>query len=464
MEVNLSKSVIAALMILVFLVGVPVDLRAQQQQQQQQQASALQAIPFRFQPYITVQEVYDSNLFLSPNNRTHDWITTVTPGLRISQQDAFTGILLDVNGGYNWYADNDYLDYWSLLGNLEARYSPNRYWNFRVRDYAIRSEDPRERQFGGQYDQFYSTQNQNRSIYFRNVVEPSIEYLFARDSSLRVAYVNNYYDNEDPLTEDSISNAGNAILTYWFNVRNGITLDYRYEQIAYEDMTPDLTNNDIRGRYMHRLNPATSVFAEYLYQIRDYDDPGVDYVVHSPSIGIQHAFSRTLSGLLQVGYYYADPDIGDSRDGLTVNTNLSMRSELTTYTLFAIGGYREEFQTADNAGFVEYYRGGLTVSHRLLQRLTLNLGADAEWDKFIGDEEAWLYTARVGMTYQILRWMNIEAGVAYSENDSNVEGNDYTDWRGFITLTMTYGDAPRPAPAGTGGSTAPTSTGTGGRR
>lgn len=449
MEVNRQKSIIAALIVLVFLAGVPADLRAQQQQQQ---PSALQTIPFRFQPYITVQEVYDSNIFLSRTNETHDWITTVTPGIRISQQDAFTGILLDVNGGYNWYANNDYLDYWSALGNLEARFSPNRYWNFRVRDYLIRSEDPRERQYGGLYDQFYSTQNQNRSIYIRNVVEPSIEYLFARDSSFRVAYINNYYDNEDPTVDDSISHAVNPILTYWFDIRNGIILDYRYEQIAY-DTSPDQTNNDIRGRYTHRFSPATSVFAEYIYRIRDYDDPGVDYVVHTPSAGIQHAFSRTLSGLLQLGYYYADPDVGESRDGLTVNANLSLRSELTTYTLFAAGGYREEFQTANNAGFVEYYRGGLTVSHRLLQRLTVNLGADVEWDKFIGDEEAWLYTARVGMTYQIFRWMNIEAGVAYSENDSNVEANDYTDWRGFITLTLTYGDAPRPAPAGATGFT-----------
>ncbi|HRT27263.1 MAG TPA: hypothetical protein P5573_04030, partial [Syntrophales bacterium] len=113
MEVKLStKSLMAVFVILVFLAGAPVEVQAQQRQQQQQ-PSALQAIPFRFQPYITVQEVYDSNLFLSSNNRTHDWITTVTPGLRVSQQDAFTGILLDVNGGYNWYANNDDLDYWS---------------------------------------------------------------------------------------------------------------------------------------------------------------------------------------------------------------------------------------------------------------------------------------------------------------------------------------------------------------
>jgi len=457
--VKLKKRGIAILVIFMFLVGVPADLLAQQQQQQQEQPSALQTIPFRFQPYITAQEAYDSNIFLSTRNKTDDWITTVTPGIRISQQDAFTGILLDVNGGYNWYANNSDLDYWSALGNLEARYSPNRYWNLRVRDYIIRSEDPRERQYGGQYDQNYVSLNENRSIYLRNVLEPSIEYFFARESSLRFSYVNTYYENEDPTIEDSTSNAFNPVLNYWFNVRNGITLDYRYEQIDYDDLPgqadaePDLTNNDIRGRYTYRFNPGTSVFADYIYQIRDYDDPGVDYTVNSPSIGIQHAFSRTLSGLLQVGYFYAEPDVGESRDGITFNTNLSLRSERTTYTIFGVGGYREEFQSADNAGFIEYYRGGLTVSHRLLRNLTLNLGADVEWDDFVTDEDAWLYTATAGITYQVLRWMSIAAGVSYLENDSNIDINDYDSWRGFITLNLTYGADPRPTPGGVSGFT-----------
>ena len=65
MEVNSSKIGIAAIVILMFMVGIPADLRAQQQQQQQQQQpSVLQSIPLRFQPYITAQELYDSNLFL----------------------------------------------------------------------------------------------------------------------------------------------------------------------------------------------------------------------------------------------------------------------------------------------------------------------------------------------------------------------------------------------------------------
>ena len=441
-----SKSGIAAIIVLMFLIGVPADLRAQQPQQE---PSVLQAVPLRFQPYITAQEQYDSNIFRASSNRTADWITTVTPGVRVSQQDAFTGILLDVNGGYNWYANNSDLDFWSALGNLEARYSPSRYWNFRVRDYIIRSEDPQERQYGGLYNQAYSSLDRTRSIYIRNVLEPSIEYRFARDSSLAVAYTNNYYNNENSAIEDSMSNAITPTLNYWFDVRNGILLQYAYSNINY-DLSPDQTSNYGRARYTHRFNPATSVFADYIYQVVDFDSPGVDYTVNSPSVGIQHSFSRTLSGLLQVGYFRQDPDVGDTFDGFTINSNLTLQGEHTTYTIYALGGYREEYQTAENLGFIKYYRGGVTLSHRLLRSLTVGLGADAEWDDYATGEEAWIYTASLNMTYQVFRWMNITAGVAYSESDSNIEVNDYTDWRGFVTLNLTYGEAPRPAPAGTG--------------
>jgi len=439
-----SKGGIAAVIILMFLIGVPVDLMAQQQQQQE--PSALQTIPLRFQPYITTQEMYDSNIFLTATNRTADWITTVTPGIRIGQQDAFTGINLDVNGGYNWYANNSDLNFWSALGNLEARYSPSRYWNFRLREYILRSEDPQERQYGGQYNQMFSSIDQTRSIYIRNVVTPSIEYRFARDSSLGVAYTNNYYDNENPGIEDSISNAITPTLNYWFDVRNGILLQYTYSAINY-DVQSDQTSNYGRARYTHRFNPMTSVFGEYIYEVVDFDSPGVDYTVNSPSAGIEHAFSRSLSGLLQVGWFWQDPDVGDTFDGPTINSNLTLRGERTTYTVYALGGYREEYQTSENLGFIKYYRGGATISHRLLRHLTIGLDANVEWDDYATEEEAWLYTASLNMTYQLIRWMNITTGVAYSENDSNIEPNDYTDWRGFVSLTMTYGEGTRPAPA-----------------
>jgi hypothetical protein len=87
-----------------------------------------------FQPYISAQEEYNSNIDLTPTNRRDDYITTVSPGLRFStlpkseatraQQapsaEQKFGIDLDVNAGFVFYAREDDNNYTSLNGNLNT--------------------------------------------------------------------------------------------------------------------------------------------------------------------------------------------------------------------------------------------------------------------------------------------------------------------------------------------------------
>ena len=80
---------------------------------------------------------------------------------------------------------------------------------------------------GASPDQFIlSTQRGVHAIYLRNVVEPSMEYRFGRENLLSVLYRNNIYHNQSPLFEDSQENTVNPRLNYWFDIRNGITLEY----------------------------------------------------------------------------------------------------------------------------------------------------------------------------------------------------------------------------------------------
>src|SRR4030042_3579593 len=74
-----------------------------------------------FQPYISAQEEYNSNIDLTPTNRREDYITIVSPGLRFSTlprgevtraQQAPTaeqnfGIDLNFNAGFVFYAKEE---------------------------------------------------------------------------------------------------------------------------------------------------------------------------------------------------------------------------------------------------------------------------------------------------------------------------------------------------------------------
>jgi hypothetical protein len=112
---------------------------------------------------------------------------------------------------------------------------------------------------------------------------------------------------------------------------------------------------------------------EVYYLLRDFESPSNDYDIHRPSVGIEHAFSPTLNGRIQLGYYWADPERGDTIDDIYFDVNVSQRAERTTYTIALQGGFTEDFFTAENLGFNKYYRGIGRVSHQLLERMTVGI-------------------------------------------------------------------------------------------
>ena len=166
----------------------------------------LEDILSKFKADITVQEVYDNNIDLTPNRiKRDDYITTVSPRLRFSTSpkspvagefkkipsaEERYGIDLDVGAGFNFYAKNHEDNYISLNGTLNAWYAFTKDLNFRVRDYVIRSDDIREPDYSptaipGQY---LSSRTLNRVPWFRNVFEPSLQYQFGRENVFAFNY------------------------------------------------------------------------------------------------------------------------------------------------------------------------------------------------------------------------------------------------------------------------------------
>ena len=232
-------------------------------------------------------------------------------------------------------------------------------------------------------------------------------------------------------------------LTYWFDIRHGIYLEYGLTLGDFED-SPDLVGHMATGRYIYRFNPRTSIFGEYTQLWRNFDDPGVDYIVYRPSIGIEHAFSPTLSARVQGGYYLADPQMGSTVDGPFFDVLLTKRAQRTTYTLSLQGGYTEDFFTAENQGFTQYYRALGRITYQLLQRMTVGLFGSYEWAKYPGTviedktpkDNIWAIGGDA--SYQILKWLKVSLDVSHRENRSNISDRDYSEYRGIFRITATY--------------------------
>jgi hypothetical protein len=96
-------------------------------------------------------------------------------------------------------------------------------------------------------------------------------------------------------------------------------------------------------------------------------------MVYRPSLGIQHAFSPTLSGKAQFGYFWQSPEKGSTTGGLYYDVSLSQTVGKTTYTLLSQGGYSTDYFTAQNRGFTQTYKVIGKISHQLLQKMSVGL-------------------------------------------------------------------------------------------
>jgi hypothetical protein len=430
------------ILLTLFFIGIPSFVHAD-----------ISDILLKFYPYITAQEEYSTNILLSTNrNKLDDWITTVTPGLQFSHLEAGrVGIDLDVNGGYNYYAKNNGLSYWSASGRLDSWYAVTPSLTFRLRDYLIRSDAARENVYNNQYNAdgqyigntqpgqyLLSTVSGVQAIYLRNIVEPSMEYRFGKENLFSLLYRNNIYRNENPLFEDSMENTLNPKLTYWFDINNGVSLDYYLTWNTYQH-SPDQLVNGVTPRYTYRFNPQTSIFAEFHFEYEDFKSPGVDYYVYNPSLGIEYKFSPTLTGLAQGGYWWNIPKGGSKSEGPFFDLSLTQRAAKTLYTLAFQGGYEEDYITAQNLGFTKHYRGYGTINHQFTGRLSGQLTGSMErvWYSAEADNRKdWIWDARVGASYELFQWLTVALEGSYRGANSNISIRDYTEFSGLFRITV----------------------------
>jgi hypothetical protein len=408
-------------------------------------------ILLNFHPYITAEEEYNTNIFLSTNRyKIDDWITTVVPGLKYNTlQPGTYGVDLDVSGGYTYYAKNHDFSYWSPKGNLNAWYAVDPKLTFRVTDYLIRSDAARESRYNnlydaeGQYigdtepDQYLlSTQRGVHAIYLRNVVEPSVNYRFGRENLISLLYRNNIYRNKrDDLFEDSTENTINPRIDYWFDIKNGITLEGLLTRGNF-DVSEDLVSYEGRGRYTFRFTPKFSLFGEYDYTKVDFENPGIDYDIHRPALGMEYKFSPTLTGTIQGGYYWQIPAEGATQKGPHFTVSLKERGKKTSYTLVGEGGYTQDYFTSQNLGFNKYYRGYGTINHMLTERLSIRATGSIERPKYNTGQKDWISEGRLSASYLLFQWLTVALEGRYREDRSNIESFDYTEYSGIFRITL----------------------------
>jgi len=347
------------------------------------------------QPFVSVEQKYDDNIFLEPNNQEdNDWITTTILGLGLKmplvagREEDFT-----LNARY----DIDFLEFWDH--NNQSRVDQN--------------------------------------------LSAVADLKFTNDFTLKIK--DNFQKTADPPNSETTSlekrfrNSAGAVLGY---MREKIGFDFGYQNIR--DSYNNLNSLD---KYEHvttatgyfNISPKTSLFGEYNFGKIVYDNNATnsDSKYNQYRLGIKGQIAPKLTGLAKAGYRQTDYKTSGKKNfkGFTTLVNVAYAlQERTTLNVFAERSSEES--TYSTNSYFEYNKAGLKVDHELLDKLFLVSEGYYQLSKYpdtttessvTAKREDKIWDGSIGLQYKMKEWVSFETNYEYKKRDSRFNTFDYTD-------------------------------------
>ncbi|OPL10972.1 MAG: hypothetical protein AVO38_16140 [delta proteobacterium ML8_D] len=392
---------------------------------------------WRFLPALDLEESYDSNIYLSSDNETSDFITRLSPELRledVSENRTFAASYIMNLYHFDRHDENNYIGHSADL-SWDQRLSRNLSWH--IMNTYSRSEEPLED------DPEYTGVRETRNMYARNSVDTGFTYQFGREDRVTVSYLDTRLQNRDPDIEDDVEYGPRLDMEYWLNQRHGLLLGYSWSRIDYEH-DPSYQIDETAVGYQWRWSPHTTLHLDYglvLFSSKaSAGEEGDDYDVQSIAAGFDHDFGPlwTLTGAF--GYFFYNPKESESSDGPVYNLTLGRSFARGSVTLSGEGGYRLDYSGAEAEGFTEYRGVSLSSTFSMSSRTELYTSASYMYEQSEEEgrtrEEFW--DVSLGMSYEIATWLTGVVELTQRERNSSEEREEYRDSLVLLRLRGTY--------------------------
>lgn len=422
---------------------------------------AAQGAEFYWNTTFNLSEEYDDNIFLEENDKTDDFITLVSQDftLGIRTQDLDVGV--DFSIGYAYYKERGGSG--DIRGDINlsgARDIPLSDRLFLTLDESFRvTEDPIE--FGPTEDietatEVYSSRR-TRNRYYRNLFRGELAYRFGEEDDFYWGYRNTLLENSNKELQDSMIHNPYAGIRYWFAPpRHGMDIGFNYTMARFDDPvdpndprdTSDFDGWGANAAYYFRMRPETTWNLTYSYFTRDFDSPDdTDYQVHNVSMGVSHQFTETFSGSAGFGWYWQNPEFGESTDGPNANVGFSKQFENGTLSLQGSWGFREQYAEVENLGATEFRRVRATYGFQAAENLNISMGLgyyDNEYldARFRQKDKTWY--GNISMSCRLLERLTANLNYTHQDRRSGAIGGDYKVNRVMLKFSIPYQGRPRP--------------------
>jgi len=342
-----------------------------------------------FFPAIAVKGLYEDNVLRSESEILSDYVLTVAPSVLYIGLLGKQSLNLLYRGDYGYFQNRDTEDYidHSADTRLSLDLGPTLKINFRgnVQDvHEARGSSGARTEMDIEPDRARQNALGGELIYGRRTSTAQI-LLAYRDNQRR-------YTNNGQETRDRVFN--NSIAVFFVN-----------------------------------LGPKTSLLAEARQSHVDYLNRAamdLDSVENSYMVGVKWEATAKTTGEIKLGYIrknLKDPALDDySGTGLEAR----LLWEPKTYSRFNFIFSRLTDETTQIGP--SYFVGNRIFAlweHEFSDRLGIEMSLDYETDEFSRLRKDDLFFGKIGLGYQLLRWLNLKAQYRYASRNSNMKGIDY---------------------------------------
>jgi len=407
----------------IFIVGFGVSILMLLFSQVMAQGDGIRFNNLKVVPGITLQEVYDDNIYLGngANNtielKESDLITHIMPSLGLDYSLHERGnVSFNYTGDLAYYNDNNSNDWQTHKGEFNFNYQAPGGIMLDINTIHTDAEDPY-----GNLELYRSGLKTERR---GNDLKSTIGYSFGNRFQI-LAYYNYYKQDYDLL----------------------------------RDYTQDWDSKEFGAGFQMRLLPKTWAFFRYYFGERDYfthpagtgvtESNDSDFGWNRVNFGVTWKTGAKLEGELNFGYQLMDykntvdveGDRYDSKDTWIAATSITYTATPTIGLALSLTRALRETGSSDN----EYFEDtgiGVNMKKMIKSKFILNAGGVYSVNDYnlpvTRPREDESYKISIGLDYLIQDWLTAGVGYTYEKKDSNYGINDYTDTQFMILLSAMY--------------------------
>ncbi len=256
----------------------------------------------------------------------------------------------------------------------------------------------------------------------------------------------------DYITNDSVLG-----LAFGFAKRWRIALDYTHTFKNFdhaEDEKDNYVEDTAKSTIFVKFMPKTSFLLEYRYSHRDnedLDDPTTsDNVTHVAHAGLSWDPDAKIRGAIKGGYARKVWDAGAVDDEKTLSIDTDVVWDMTKKITLGLKSFRkivetlESLERAGGSGFgMTYVATGanLSATHRPGSKTKVKLEFSYSHDEYNGmsgtkDRKDERLGGALSINYRIQEWLSLGLRYNYTDSDSNIDGQDYSENRGMLYINL----------------------------